>query len=119
MTSIIVYDGSEYLWGGRLKASQASDPRVYFGNAVLANRIVKRARRLLTPFYGRRATSFLLDDMALTLGLSLTAEFGDLTESIVVETPTLSGSRATIPMVVAFHDFIQSIRLTADVYLSS
>ena len=118
MTSVIVYDGAEYLWGGRLKTAVASDPRSYVGNAILAKRIVKRGRHLLAPFLGRRATSFLFDDMALTLQVTLDAEFGALTDSIVVDTPYLAGSLANVPIEVGFHNFIERIRLIADVYLA-
>ena len=119
LSSIITYDGAEYLWGGTLGVADDSDPRINFGNAVLAHRIVKRAKRIAAPFFGRRATSFTLADVGLAVRLGLQAEFGALTSSIIVGTPTIAGTTVTVPMIVGFHNFIKRIQLAAEVYLSS
>ena len=117
-TSFIVHDGSEYLWGGKLKPAQAGDPREDFANAMVCHRMVKRGRDRLAFTLGRRATEFLLADAALAVELALAAEFSDFIQSIAVGAPTLTGSRLEVPVSVGFPEFVESASLVVDIFVS-
>ena len=121
VTSIVVYDGFEYLWNGKIKTVQGGDPRSYFGNAVISDRMVKRARRLLAPYYGSRATTGVFAAMADTVRLSLVPEFvtPGLVASITIFEPYLSGTTAVVEFEVGFHGFIEAIRLVADIFVQA
>ena len=121
VSSIIVYDGQEYVWNGKLKTAVTGDPREYFGNAVISDRMVKRARSLLAPYYGQRASTGVLADMADHVQLGLTPEFvtPGLVGSVTVLDPYLSGNSAIVEFEVGFHGFIEAIRLTADIYIQA
>ena len=121
VSSLIIYDGHEFIWNGHLKTTDTGDPRRFFGNAVISDRMVKRARRVLAPYYGRRATSSILAAMADRVRLVLEPEFviPGLVGSVTVHEPYLSGSTAVVEFEVGFHGFIEAIRLIADIFVQS
>lgn len=119
VTSIVVYDGQEYLWNGKLKVAETGDPREYFGNAIISDRMVKKARGVLAPYYGQRATTGVLAAMADKVREALVPEFltPGLVGSITVLDPYLSGTTAIVEFEVGFHGFIEAIKLTADIFI--
>lgn len=120
LTSIILFDGADYAWGGRLNVSSTGDPREYAGNAVIANRMAKRSTDILARFIGRPISGRLLDTMAHSVERTLTAEFGTLVDGIVVPTATRVGSRmARVRPSVRFFGFVESITVNADVFIGA
>ena len=121
VTSIIIYDGREYAWNGQLKTDAEGDPREHWGNAVISDRMVKLARRLLAPYYGVQASTGVFGDMADHVRLGLTPVFVEngLVGSLNVLDPTLSGSTVTVEFEVGFHGYIEAIRLFADIFMQA
>ena len=115
LSSLILHDGSDYIWGGKLNVAVPGDPRVYLGNAVIAKRMIKRGREALAHFLGVRATGLRLEEMTLVVQTVLDDEFGALVAGISVPTATLVGTQAVVRPDVGFYGFIESIRLAIEI----
>lgn len=117
LTSIITWNGSHYLWGGKTKF-QASDPREELSNNIVAHRIVKEATLDLAPFVGLRATRANLAALQVKLQDDITAGYvPEAIAAVSVGTPILAGGRLSVQMEVQFFDFIDSITLIAEVFV--
>ena len=108
LTSLITFDGVDYIWGGKTTYA-ATDPRHWWGNAMVVKRIRKRSSQLMAPYYGVRATDAALAQMRFSLEGSLAGEFGPFVQQIEVGTPVLSGNRARIPGRARFDGFIEGV----------
>ena len=114
--SVVQYDGADYIWGGESYAG-VEDPRQNIGNHVVANRMVKRARRIMARFLRVRARGSTIE----TLRLSIERPLVDLyvpnaVQDIQVRPPEFTSGGIKVRMPTAFYDFINSIELTAEVY---
>ena len=114
--SVVQYDGADYIWGGESYAGQ-EDPRQNIGNQIVANRMVKRAKRTMARFLKLRAHGSRIE----TLRLSIERPLVDLyvpnaVFDIQVRPPEFSSGGIKVRMPTAFYDFIDSIELTAEVY---
>ena len=118
MTSIITHDGSHYLWGGKTTWA-AGDPRHWWGNLVVQNRIEKRQRRIMEPFIGLRLSEDLLDDLHLAVEEGLNAEFGAFTQRIGVGTPVVAAHLVTVPIETGYYGFIEAIRAENSIYVQA
>lgn len=119
LSSLILHDGSDYIWGGNLNAAVTGDPRHYLGNAVIAKRMVKRGRQALASFLKVRASGLRLEEMALVVQTVLDDEFGALVVGISVSTAVLIGTQAVVYPDIAFYGFIESIRLAVGIEIAS
>ena len=118
MTSIITNDGSHYLWGGKTTWA-AEDPRHWWGNLLVQNRIEKRQRRIMEPFSGLRLSEDLLDDMRFSLEANLNAEFGAFTQRIGVAGIEVAAQHVTAHVETAYYGFIESITVPNDIYVQT
>ena len=118
MSSIITNDGSHYLWGGKTTWA-AGDPRHWWGNLLVQNRIEKRQRRIMEPFSGLRLSEDLLDDMRFSLEENLNAEFGAFTQRIGVAGIDVAAQHVTSYVETAYYGFIESITVANDIYVQA
>ena len=117
MTSIIDWNGSHYMWGGRTQHG-AGDPRINIGNNLVSHRMVKEARRVLAPYLGVRGSPRILDGLTRTVGDTLAAQHvPNGVQSVEALDAVLTAGVVSVTVEVQFYDFIQSVRLTADVYV--
>ena len=63
IASLINFQGIQYLWGGESYATE-EDPRQIIGNQIVANRMIKRAKRVMAPFLKARRRGTTLDTSA-------------------------------------------------------
>ena len=118
MTSIITHDGSHYLWGGKT-TWEASDPRNWWGNLIVQNRIEKRQRRIMEPFAAQRLSEALLDDIQSAVEDGLTGEFGAFTERIGVGTARVAAQHVTVPVEISYFGFIESISVENSIFVQT
>ena len=118
MTSIITNDGAQYLRGGNT-TWPAGDPRSWWGNLVVQNRIDKRQRRIMEPFDGQRLSEALLDDIHLSLEANLNAEFGAFTQRIGVSAIEVTAQHLTAYVETAYYGFVESITVANDIYVQT
>ena len=118
MSTIITNDGNRYLWGGKTTWA-AGDPRHWWGNLVVQNRIEKAQRQVMEPFSGLRLSEDLLDDMLLAVQGRLDAEFGAFTQRIGVGTPVVSVPHVTVPVETAYYGFIETITVENSIFIQA
>ena len=118
MTSLITHDGSHYMWGGKT-TWPAGDPRHWWGNLVVQNRIEKRLRRIMESFVALRLSEALLDDIQRAVDEGLNAEFGAFTQRIGVGTPTVAGQQVTVPVETAYYGFIETILAENSIFVQA
>ena len=115
LSSVIVDGGVAYLWGGRVKSSTATSALRFFGNRMVANRMVKRGRVVIRPRLVRRLTPSLLDTIVDEVEHTLLAEYGRFVESVSGGSATVSGdNHLDVRTGVKFHGFAETIELTID-----
>ena len=115
LSSIIVDGGVAYLWGGRVKSATATSALRFFGNRMVANRMVKRGRQVIRPRLVRRLTPSLLDTVVSELEATLLVEYGRFVESVSGGVATVSGdNHLNVRTGVKFHGFAETVELTID-----
>lgn len=118
LTSLITYDGIDYIFGGKTSYPD-TDARQWWGNAVVVKRIRKRGAQLLVPYYRVRATESKLAAMRLVAEESLAAEFGGQIRGLTVGSAVLSGKRARLPGQVFFHGFVEGVDFNLTIAVES
>ena len=118
MTSIITHDGSHYLWGGKT-THPSSDPRYWWGNLMIQNRLEKRQRLIMEKFTAQRLSEELLNDLHGAMERGLGDEFGDLTRRIGIGTPEISGQNLTVPVETAYAGFVETITSRNSIFIQN
>ena len=114
--SIIGFDAADYLWGAK-SANSVTDPRQYAGNQIVANRMIKQARRILARFPKRRATGSRLETMRLSIERPLVnAYVPNAVRDVQARPPTINGDQASVVLDVDFYNFIESVQLVVEVF---
>ena len=115
LSSIIMDGGVAYLWGGRVKSATATSALRFFGNRMVANRMVKRGRQVIRPRLVRRLTPSLLDTVVAELEGTLLVEYGRFVESVSGGRATVSGdNHLSVRTGAKFHGFAETVELTID-----
>ena len=116
LTSIITWNGQTYMWGGRTQWPE-NDARTYVSNELIANRIVKEARRDLAPYLQLRGTRRRLSGMQAHVENDLRATYQPgAVESITVVDPLIEGGHVRVRVLVGFYDFIETVELVAELF---
>lgn len=116
LSSIIQWEGVDYLWGGESYSAQA-DPRQNIGNHIVANRMIKRSKRVMAPYLRLRGTGATLDSLQVSVELPLQHLYVPRTvERVTARVPTITSGHVSIILDVKFYDFINSIALTVEVF---
>ena len=115
--SLVLYDGADFIWGGESYATE-KDPRQVIANHIVANRMVKFAKRQMARYLRRRATGSNLEGLRLSIEVPLQNLYRPrAVQNVQVRRPVYDSSgKLSVRMPTAFHGFIQSIELTAEVY---
>ena len=112
---MVDFQGQDYLWGGESFAT-VQDPRQIIANQIVANRMVKRAKRVMAPFLKGRARGSTLDTLRLSIEQPLQRIY--VPSSVVdveVRQPTISSGHITAILDVLFYEFVDSVALVAEV----
>ena len=114
--SIVQYDGVDFIWGGRSYATE-DDPRQVLANHIVANRMVKFAKRRMARFLELRARGSNLEGLRLAIEVPLQNLYRpSAVRDVQVRRPVYTNGALTVRMPTAFYGFINSIALTAEVY---
>ena len=115
LSSVIVDGGVAYLWGGGLKSATATSALRFFGNRMVAHRMVKRGRQVIRPRLVRRLTPSLLDTVVAEVEATLLAEYARFVESVSGGVATVSGdNHLDVRTGAKFHGFAETVELTID-----
>lgn len=116
-SSLITWNGQHYLWGGKT-SFPANDARQYFGNNLVANRMVKEAQRDIAPYIGLTSRTRTLESMQIHVQNDLEATYvPGAVASVIARDPVISGNHVSLGLSVQFYDFIESVELVVDVYV--
>ena len=116
--SIVQYDGADYIWGGKSYAAE-KDARQWMGNQVVANRMLRRSRRTMARFLVQRSRGSTLESLRLSLERPLVNIYvPNAVRDVQVREPTITSGHISAVLDVGFWQFVESVQLTAEVYLA-
>ena len=115
LTSLITWEGQDYLYGGRTQ-HPANDPRRVLAHDIVTNAMVADAQRDLVIYHDQLNTPSNRESLRLHIQRDLEATYlGSPLRSITVFEPLNMGGHLEVEFLARFPDLIESIRLTARV----
>ena len=118
VSSLITHGGSQFIWGGQ-SGGATDDAREQLANHIVCNRSLGLARRQAAQVVRRRATGDRLQSLRVGIEDAIRhAYVPQYLSAVEVDTPVLAGNILRVVYDLAFYDYIQSVQLTAEVYVA-
>ena len=115
LSSLITWEGRDYLYGGRTP-HPASDPRRVLAYDIISNDMVASAQRDIVEYDDTDNTPANRESLKLHIQRDLDANYLNRpATSIVVLDPVRAGNQIQVDFLATFPGLIESVRLTARV----
>ena len=115
LSSLITWEGRDYLYGGRTP-HDANDPRRVLAYDIISNDMVASAQRDIVQYADTDNTPTNRESMRLHIQRDLEANYlNQPATSITVLDPVRAGNQIQVDFIATFPGLIESVRLTARV----